>query len=179
MGQRILRGEDSRFLRGEGLYVENIDLPDALHATFVRSPYAHARIVDVDVSAALALSGTQVFRASDVGLGAFQPPPFPGLDQRMARPFLADAVVRCVGDIVAVVVTGSRAEGVDAAELVVVDYDPLPAAIDPEQALAGDALLFPEAGTNVCTSHPTERDESLFADCAARTSLHPSQRSTV
>ena len=150
---------------GEGLYVENIDLPGALHATFVRSPYAHARIVDVDASAALALPGTQVFTAADVGLGTFQPPPFPGLDQRMGRPFLADEVVRFVGDIVAVVVTETRAEGVDAAELVVVEYDPLPAAVDPEQALAGDALLFPESGTNVCTSHPAERDESLFDDC--------------
>ena len=122
---------------------------------------------DIDVSAALALPGTQVFTAADVGLGAFQPPPFPGLDQRMGRPFLADEVVRFVGDIVAVVVTGSRAEGVDAAELVVVDYDPLPAAVDPEQALAGDPLLFPEAGTNICTSHPAERDESLFDGCDA------------
>ena len=167
MGQRVLRREDSRFLRGTGLYVENIDLPDALHATFIRSPYAHAHIVDVDVSAALALSGTQVFISADVGLGTFQPPPFPGLDQRMGRPFLADEVARFVGDIVAVVVTESRAEGVDAAELVVVEYDPLPAAVDPEQALAGDALLFPEAGTNICTSHPAERDESLFDDCDA------------
>jgi carbon-monoxide dehydrogenase large subunit len=165
MGQRILRREDSRFLQGKGLYVENIELPGALHATFVRSPYAHARIVDVDASAALALPGTQVFKASDVDLGTFQPPPFPGLDQRMGRPFLADEVVRFVGDIVAVVVTETRAEGVDAAELVVVDYDPLPVAVDPEQALAGDALLFPETGTNVCTSHPAERDESLFDGC--------------
>ena len=167
MGQRVLRREDSRFLRGKGLYVENIDLPDALHATFIRSPYAHARIVDVDVSAALALPGTRVFTSEDVGLGTFQPPPFPGLDQRMGRPFLADEVVRFVGDIIAVVVTDSRAEGVDAAELVVVEYDPLPTAVDPEQALAGDSLLFPEAGTNICTSHPTERDESLFDDCDA------------
>ena len=165
MGQRVLRSEDSRFLRGEGLYVENIDLPDALQVTFVRSPYAHARVVDVDASEALALPGTQVFTAADVGLGTFQPPPFPGLDQRMGRPFLAERVVRFVGDIVAVVLTGSRADGVDAAELVAVDYDPLPAAVDPEQALAGDVLLFPEAGTNICMSHPAERDESLFDGC--------------
>ena len=165
MGQRVLRSEDSRFLRGEGLYVENIDLPDALQVTFVRSPYAHARVVDVDASEALALPGTQVFTAADVGLGTFQPPPFPGLDQRMGRPFLAERVVRFAGDIVAVVLTESRADGVDAAELVAVDYDPLPAAVDPAQALAGEVLLFPEAGTNVCMSHPAERDESLFDGC--------------
>jgi carbon-monoxide dehydrogenase large subunit len=167
MGQRILRREDSRFLLGNGLYVENIDLPGALHATFVRSPYAHARVVDVDATAALALPGTQVFTASDVGLGTYQPPPFPGLDQGMGRPFLADEVVRFVGDIVAVVVGETRTASVDAADLVVVEYDPLPVAVDPEKALAGDALLFPASGTNVCTSHPAERDESMFDDCEA------------
>jgi carbon-monoxide dehydrogenase large subunit len=167
MGQRVLRREDSRFLRGEGLYVESIELPGALHATFVRSPYAHARIVEIDASAARALPQTQVFTAADVDLDTFQPPPFPGLDQRMGRPFLASEVVRFVGDIVAVVLTETRADGVDAAELVVVDYDPLPVVIDPTRALADEELLYPEAGTNVCMSHPTERDDSLFESCDA------------
>ena len=165
MGQRVLRVEDDRFLRGKGLYVENLELDGALHATFVRSPYAHARIVGVDASAAAELPGTRVFTASDLDLGAFAPPPIPGLDQRMARPYLADGVVRFVGDIVAVVLTETRAEGVDAAELVVVDYEPLPVVVDPAAALAGDVLLFPEPGTNVCTSHPVEADESLFDGC--------------
>ena len=165
MGQRVLRVEDDRFLRGKGLYVENLELDGALHATFVRSLYAHARIVGVDASAAAELPGTRVFTASDLDLGAFAPPPIPGLDQRMARPYLADGVVRFVGDIVAVVLTETRAEGVDAAELVVVDYEPLPVVVDPAAALAGDVLLFPEPGTNVCTSHPVEADESLFDGC--------------
>ena len=165
MGQRILRREDSRFLRGKGRYVENLDLPGALHATFIRSPYAHARVVGVDVSAASQLPGTQVFTAADVDLRTFLPPPFPGLDQRMGRPFLAGDVVRFAGDIVAVVLTETRAEGVDAAEVVIVEYDPLPAVIDPARALEGDVLLFPDAGTNVCTSHPVEADETLFDGC--------------
>jgi aerobic carbon-monoxide dehydrogenase large subunit len=165
MGQRILRREDDRFLRGVGQYVENIELPGALHATFVRSPYAHARIGEIDASAASALPGVQVFTASDSDLGSFQPPPIPGLDQRMGRPFLADGAVRFVGDVVAVVVSETRTAGVDAAELVVVDYDPLPVVVDPGAALEGDVLLYPEAGTNVCTSHPVERDEALFDGC--------------
>ena len=165
MGQRILRREDSRFLRGEGRYVENIDVPGALHATFVRSPYAHARIVEIDASAARELPGMQVLTAADVDLDSFQPPPFPGLDQRMGRPFLAGEVVRFAGDIVAVVLSETRVDGVDAAELVVVEYDPLPAVADPERALAGDVLLYPEAGTNVCMSHPAETDEALFEGC--------------
>ena len=166
MGQRILRREDGRFLRGAGLYVENLELPGALHATFVRSPYAHARIVEIDASAALELPGTQVLTASDVGLGTFEPPPF-GLVEGMGRPFLADEVVRFVGDIVAVVVTETRTQGVDAAELVFVEYEPLPVVVDPERALAGEALLFPAAGTNVCMAHPVEHDEALFDGCDA------------
>ena len=165
MGQRVLRGEDSRFLLGNGRFVESIDVPGCLHATFVRSPYAHARVVDVDGSAARALSGVEVFTAKDVRLGVLGPPPFPGVDRRMGRPFVADEVVRFVGDIVAVVVAGSRAEGVDAAELVEVEYDPMPVVVDAEQALAGDVVVFPEAGTNVCSSRPADSDESLFDDC--------------
>ncbi len=165
MGQRILRREDSRFLVGNGSYVENIDLPGALHAVFIRSQHAHARILEIDASAARELPATQVFTAADVDLGPFQPPPIPGIDQRMGRPFLAHDVVRFVGDIVAIVVSERRAVGVDAADLVRVEYEPLPAVVRPEQALSGDVLLFPEAGTNVCASHPAERDEHLFDGC--------------
>jgi aerobic carbon-monoxide dehydrogenase large subunit len=164
MGQRVLRFEDTRFLRGEGLYVENLGLPGALHATFVRSPYAHARVVGIDASAALELPGTQVFTAADIGLGTF-PPPFPFIDQTMGRPFVAGEVVRFVGEVVAVVVTDTRAAGVDAAELVEVEYDPRPVVVDPADALAGDVLLFPDSQTNVCASHPVEHDESLFDGC--------------
>ena len=166
MGQRIPRLEDDRFLRGNGLYVENQDVPGALHATFVRSPYAHARIIEIDVSAVSSVPGAQVFLAADVALPSFPPPPIPGIDQRMARPFIASEVVRFVGDIVAVVLTDSRADGIDAAELVMVEYDPLPVVVDPEAALSGEVLLFPETETNVCASHPPETvDEALFDGC--------------
>src|SRR4029079_18616774 len=87
-------------------------------------------------------------------LGAFPPPPIPGINDKMVRPFLASDVVRFVGDIVAVVLTEDRAAGADAAELVLVDYDPLPAVVDPEAGLAGDVLLYPELGTNVCARPP-------------------------
>ena len=68
MGQRILRVEDDRFLRGEGLYVENQEVSGALHATFVRSPVAHARIAGIDTSAVESVPGAQVFTAADVDL---------------------------------------------------------------------------------------------------------------
>ena len=166
MGQRILRLEDSRFLRGKGLYVESMELPGALHATFVRSPYAHARIVGIDASAVSSVPGAQVFTAADVELSAFPPPPIPGINDKMVRPFLASEVVRFVGDIVAVVLTESRADGTDAAEFVMVDYEPLPVVVDPEEALSGNVLLYPELGTNVCASHRVEApDAALFEGC--------------
>ena len=166
MGQRILRVEDDRFLRGEGLYVENQEVPGALHATFVRSPVAHARIAGIDTSAVESVPGAQVFTAADVDLAVFPPPPIPGINDKMVRPFFASDVVRFVGDIVAVVLTEDRPSGVDAAELVLVDYDPLPAVVDPEAALAGDVLLYPDLGTNVCASHPVEApDDALFEGC--------------
>src|SRR3712207_9418715 len=72
----------------------------------------------------------------------------------MMQPLLARDVVRYVGEPVAVVLTEERYQGKDAAELVAVDYDPLPVVVDPKAALADEVLLFPEAGTNVCISNP-------------------------
>jgi carbon-monoxide dehydrogenase large subunit len=166
IGQRVLRREDSRFLQGKGTYVENLPLAGARHVTFVRSPFAHARVSGIDASAALALPGTEVFTAADVDMATFDAPPLPGLERRMGRPFLARDVVRFVGDIVALVVTESRTAGPDAAELVAVDYDPLPAVVDPREALADRTLLFPEVGTNVCLRRTVEEpDASLFDGC--------------
>jgi carbon-monoxide dehydrogenase large subunit len=166
IGQRILRREDSRFLEGKGSYVENLPLPGARHVTFVRSPFAHARVTGIDASAALALPGTEVFTAAEVDLATFDAPPLPGLERGMGRPFLARDVVRFSGDIVALVVTESRSAGADAAELVAVDYDPLPAVVDLRESLADRTLLFPEVGTNVCLRKAVdEPDGSLFDGC--------------
>src|SRR5215468_2299973 len=135
IGQRVLRVEDRRFLVGEGKYVENLELANALHVTFVRSPYPHARIVGIDASAARDLPDTQVLTAEDVELQVFPTPPIPLLNQEMPRPFVARDVVRYAGEIVGVVLTESRAAGADAAELVFVDYDPLEATADPRRTL--------------------------------------------
>ena len=134
LGNRVLRKEDPRFLRGEGRYVENLSLEGAVSITFVRSLLAHARIAEVDVSAAEALPNVQVFTGADVDLPAFGPPPFPGLNEAMGRPLVATDTVRFVGDIIAIVISDDRPTGVDAAELVFVDYDPLPAVVKPEDA---------------------------------------------
>jgi carbon-monoxide dehydrogenase large subunit len=152
IGQRILRREDPRFLRGEGTYVENLQAADAVHVAFVRSPYAHAHVTGIDGSAA----GTQVFTAGDLDIGPFPTLGWPGLDQSRPRPLLAADTVRYVGEIVAVVVAESRAAAVDAAELVFVEYDPLPVLVDPEAALEDEG--------NVCF-RKEQRAENLFDGC--------------
>jgi len=165
LGNRVVRREDPRFLRGEGTYVENLDVENALHVTFVRSVFAHARIT-VDASEAREVPGVHVFTAEDVDLPPFGPPPFPGLNKAMGRPMVARDVVRFVGDIVAIVLAESRAASVDAAELVYVDYDPLPAVVTPRDAAKDETLLFPEAGTNVAArSGSPDHDDDLFAGC--------------
>ena len=162
MGQRIRRREDPRFLRGEGHYVDDLSMPGALHLTFVRSYMAHARINGIDTSEAES-AGAQVFTAGDVG-GIVNPaPPFIPVDAQMYRPLLAADTARFVGDIVAIVVADSREASVDAAELVDVDYDPLPSVTDPEEAARDEVVLYPGVGSNVCIANPAQDpDPNLF-----------------
>ena len=168
LGNRVLRKEDGRFLRGQGEYVENLALDSALVVTFVRSPLAHGRIEGVDASAAEELPGVQVFTGADVDVGPFGPPPLPGLEMGMSRPLVARDTVRFVGDIVAVVVSEDRAAGIDAAELVDVDYEPLPTVVALDDAARDELLLFPDVGTNVAgRSGSAERDDALFDGCDA------------
>ena len=166
LGNRVLRTEDGRFLRGAGRYVENLPLEGALTITFVRSPLAHARVNGIDASAAEALPNVQVLTGADVDLPPFGPPPFPGLDAAMGRPVMVKDTVRFVGEIVAVVLSDGRAAGADAAELVAVDYDPLPAVIGPHQAAKDEVLLFPDVGTNLAAvGGAPELDEHFFDGC--------------
>jgi aerobic carbon-monoxide dehydrogenase large subunit len=161
LGQRVLRKEDPRFLTGRARYVDNLELENALHATFVRSPFPHARIDGVDTSM---VEGARVFTAADVDLEP-RHPGFGNIEPRMKRPPLARDVVRFAGDIVAVVLSEDRAEGVDAAELVHVDYDPLPAVVDPAESLRGEILLFPDVGSNVCVRIEPQAGEEIFEGC--------------
>ena len=167
IGQRVRRREDPRFLKGEGRYVDNIKLDGELHVVFVRSPMAHAKITDLDVSAAREFPGVKVFTNADTPLQVSPPPPFIGIDPQMFRPFLATDTVRFAGDIVAAVVAESKSDAVDAAELVSVEYDPLPVVTDPREAAKDEVLLYPGLGTNTCVRVPNEGDPSLFADCDA------------
>src|ERR1019366_808537 len=165
IGQRVRRREDPRFLTGAGLYVDDVELPGAKRVTFVRSDWAHAKILGIDTSAAAEIPGTRVFTAADVDLPTNPLPPFLGIDEPMQRPFLASDTVRFVGDIVAIVVSDGRELGVDAAELVDVEYDALPVVTNLRDAARDEVLLFPDVGTNVCMRQaPASPDEHLFDD---------------
>jgi aerobic carbon-monoxide dehydrogenase large subunit len=166
VGQRVRRREDPRFLTGHGRYVDDLRIEGARHLTFVRSPFAHARIDAIDASEAKALPGVQVFTAADVGLGVNPVPPFIPIDARMFRPLIASEKVRFVGDIVAIVLADTRERSVDAAELVIVDYDPLPVLTELTEALKDETLLFEDVGTNVALHQPPENpDQELFEQC--------------
>ncbi len=166
VGQRVRRREDPRFLLGQGRYVDDLRAEGALYVTFVRSDLAHAKILGVDTTEAAALPGVQVFTAADLDLPPMAPPPFLGLDERLARPLLAKDRVRFVGDIVAAVVSDTRGGSVDAAQLVIVEYDPLPAVVDMREAAKDETVIHEDVGTNVCMKvPPQEPDEHIFDDC--------------
>ena len=165
IGQRVRRREDPRFITGQGQYVDDLKLPGALHAAFVRSDLAHARIVEIDTSEAAALPGIQVLTAADVDLGVLGAP-FPGIPEAMFRPFIAAHKVRFVGEILAVVLAETREQVVDAAELVFAELEALPAVTDPEEAMRGETLIFEEHGSNVALADGPEKPSAdLFEGC--------------
>ena len=154
LGTRVLRTEDPRFLTTGGVYTEDLTdeaLDGACHVFFVRSPIAHARIGRVDLSAALAAPGViAAFAGADLAdLPVIEPMMAGMLNAKMTRRLLALDKVRFVGDPVAVVVTEDPYQGEDAVELVDVDYEPLPAVVDLDDALSNETILFEDAGTNV------------------------------
>jgi carbon-monoxide dehydrogenase large subunit len=132
-GTRVPRVEDARLLTGHGTFVDDIKRPGMLHACFVRSPFARARINGIDATAALALAGVwAVFTADDLNPDAQEAwHAVAGKDvPDTPRPPLAEGEVKFVGDPVALVVAESRYIAEDAIELVDVDYEPLPAIAD-------------------------------------------------
>jgi aerobic carbon-monoxide dehydrogenase large subunit len=166
LGTRVVRVEDPRLLTEGATYVDDLKAPElagAAYVTFVRSPVAHARITSIDTSEALNVDGVvAVLTAGDL-----DDIPGPG-GGPIGEPLLSGETVRYVGEPVAMVITDERYQGEDAAELVAVDYETLPAVIGIEAALRGDTLLFPGAGSNVVAGDGADRlDDAAFADCEA------------
>jgi aerobic carbon-monoxide dehydrogenase large subunit len=149
LGTQVRRVEDRKLLLGQGTFVDNHQDGDVAHAVFVRSPFAHALITGIDTEAAAQAPGVlAVLLAADLGDGPLKS--FADVNEDCPRGALAAGKVRFVGDPVALVVAETRAQAVDAAELVDVDYDDLPAVTDVEAAVAEHApLQFEGLGTNV------------------------------
>ena len=150
VGQRVKRREDPRLIQGRGTYVDDVKIAGMRHLAFKRSDVAHGRIRSIDTRAAEALDGVEaVF--TGVQIARFLAPmpigtPFPSPEHRA----VAVDVVRFVGDPVAVVVACDRYVARDAADAVAVDYEPLPAVVDPETAMTGEpALLHADFPNNV------------------------------
>ena len=156
LGEPIVRLEDPSLLTGTGTFIDDLALERLAFVTYARRPVAHARITAIDTSEARA-PARRHRRCSPRPTSTSDPsrstspcslddaPPVPRRD-----------VVRFVGEPIVAIVTEERYQGEDAAELVIVDYDPLPVVIEPDIALDGEVLLFPEAGTNVCFQIPAE-----------------------
>ncbi len=152
LGNRVQRTEDPALLSRGGIYVGDLGIEGAAHVYFVRSIEAHARLVSIDTADAAAAPGVvAVFTNDDLGVAAHHG--FVKVGDAFVRPPLADGVVRFVGEPLAMVVAESLAEAIDAAELVVVDYEPLPVVVDPELAMEPDAeVVFATHGSNVALS---------------------------
>src|SRR5487761_1898170 len=158
IGQSVRRKEDARFLTGAGQYTDDVTLPNQTHAYFLRSPHAHAKIRSIDTSKARAAPGVvAVYTGADLegvnglpcgwlitsvdGTPMKEPP----------HPVLAKGKVRYVGDHVALVIAETRDQAKDAAELIEVDYDVLPAVVNPVDALKpGAPQIHDEAPGNKC-----------------------------
>ncbi|MFV8049210.1 xanthine dehydrogenase family protein molybdopterin-binding subunit [Mycobacterium sp. 48b] len=169
-GRRVERVEDTRLLTGRGTYVDDITRPGMLHACFVRSPYARATFTTVDAAAARALPGVHaVLTAADLNpevkeawhaVAGKDVPDTP-------RPPLAEGEVKFVGDPVALVIAENRYIAEDAADLVDVDYEPLPAIADFRQALTSEISVHEAfADNNAGGMAGMPPDEEVFGSAA-------------
>lgn len=153
VGQRVKRREDPRLIQGLGTYVDDLKIVGMQHVAFKRSDVAHGRIRSLDTSDAEAMPGVEaVFTGAQIAEFLDPMPigtPFPSPDHRA----VAVDIVRYVGEPVAVVVASDRYVARDAADTIVVDYDTLPAVVDPEQAMTGQpAVLHPDFANNLAVA---------------------------
>jgi len=177
-GERIRRNEDPRLLTGRALFVDDVMLPGMLHAAFVRSQHAHAVLGPIDTSAALEVEGVvAIYTAEDLGdywePGPLLVPPPPierlSFDGRTQVP-LAKGKVRHVGEPIALVLAVDRYVAEDAAGLVFVEYDPLPAVVDLEAAIAeGAERIHDDVESNLAAHVIQEKGDYASAAAGAHT----------
>jgi CO/xanthine dehydrogenase Mo-binding subunit len=173
-GERVQRLEDDRLLRGEGRFTDDFD-DGALECCFVRSPFASARIRGIDVQAARAQPGVHaVFTAGDLPFGDRDLPlliPHPALTQARTQRCLADQRVRYAGEAIAFVVADSRYLAEDAADLIEVDYEPLPAVVGPEAGADAGIAVHEGVPDNVAAALVQSAGDVDAAFASARHTL--------
>ena len=153
VGQALRRKEDPRMITGRGRYVDDMVLPGMLYMAVVRSPEAHAKIVSIDSEAARSYPGVHgVFTGKDLDIASGLPMAWvpPGVEIKTPEHWpLAKDEVKYVGQGVAIVLGDDKYRVVDAAEQVLVEYEPLPVVVDPEKAINDtETLVHPDLGTN-------------------------------
>ena len=158
VGQPVTRIEDTRLIKGEGKFTDDLKLPNMANGVFLRSPYAHANILSIDIDEALKESGViDIFtgdRLKQEGLGHMSVIDFlenkDGTPMNASkRPILAIGKVRHVGDPVVFIVAETINQALDASELVEISYEELPCVTDTAKALNKESpILFEEFGTN-------------------------------
>ena len=169
IGASVLRKEDAGLLTGQSNFVDDQTAPGMVWMSVVRTPYAHARLSSVDVSAARAMPGViAAFTGADLADDLGGPLPFvwpitEDIKVPVHHPLTTDKV-RYHGDGVAVVVAETRAQAIDAAETVTYEAEPLDVVIDPEEAMKDEVLIHEDLGSNVTVhwSHGGAGDQSVF-----------------
>lgn len=171
LGNRVLRKEDPKFLTVGGKYVDDLLdeslLTGALHVTYARSTVAHGKILSIDTSDAASMPGiVAVFTGADLGLTP-QPATF---NPMVARSALAMDKVRYVGEPIVAIISETREQGEDAAEMVIVDYDILEALTDLEQALTSSTHIYESCGSNAvfdttALGMPDNTGDAFFEGC--------------
>lgn len=178
IGERVRRSEDRRILTGHGRFIDDIEPPGCLHVAMVRSTCANGRILGIDTAAAATQSDVvAVYTAADLGELGRQPLPLlipnPHLTEPRTQVALAADYVHFVGEAVAMVVATSRYAAEDAAELVEVTYEPLPAVVGPLAAFDGDDLAHADMTDNVAAHFVQEHgDVEAAMSVAPRTLVH-------
>ncbi len=170
VGAKVRRREDPRLITGRATYVDDVHLVGTMHAAFVRSPYAHAKILRVDLTAAKAKPGVfAAYSAADLAAAGFNvslpvAAEIPGM-LKPPHPPLATGEVKFVGECVAVVIANDPYAARDAADAVEIDYEELGVVVDMEKAVAGGPFVHEELGTNIAYEMPTKAGDvdGLFA----------------
>ena len=173
VGRAVLRLEDSRFLTGAGMFIDDLRVEGMVHAVVARSPHSHAVVTRIETAAVSALPGViDVITAADIegypGAIPIRLGPLPGFHRFLQRP-LASGTVRYVGEPIAVVVAESRHLAEDALAYLIVEYEPLEPVTSSAEALAGRSVIHAAAGTNLATSYRVTHGgdvEAAFAGAA-------------